>query len=282
MENSVKFEVQFASIAEYYNRIVELRRRQKDDGIMIRIFLDEIIPMYQRLMQTIEENMALPSNVKERLLEIVKWEMDRAAARDAKIKSYEDEYKAVFDLEYEGDLAESKKLEAPFAIIADYYNEVEYIRNGHKTEFGAKTASSKYKALKEKVAKDSILTAAIKEEILNFLDEEIRQIPIREEELKHSADEEQARRIAVREEEFELDARGYAEEYAKAYNAALDRYQALSPLLKQKFVGQLRVLTQDKGFASIKEINKLFVTEEPTKKPEKPESPGDDGEHDGH
>ena len=271
MSNVKDFEVQLEAIADCYNEIVSLRERQKDDGIMIRIFLDEIKPLYGRILHSVRTNPDLPENVKNKLIELIEWELERAPGREEKISEYEDTNKNVFSEDYTGDLAENHKLEAPFAIMAEVYNKIRSVRERQKDDgiMGRLYLNELlpiYQSLRAKVTMSKVLTEGIKEELLGLIAEEERLAPIREDEI-----------IAAE--------RAYAEEYSKAYNAALARYAALSPLLKLKYRKQLDRLKDEWDFKSIDEINKFFVPERDIKeleKPEKPESPGDDGEHDGH
>lgn len=262
MGNVIDFEKQLSDIAEYYNRIVDLRESQKDDGIMIRIFLNEIIPMYTRLKSSISENTVLPENVKAKLLEIVQWEMDRAPGRNAKIEEYENTHKAVFTQGYDEDLAENRKLETPFYVMAESYNQIKSLRERQKDDgimgrIYLDEIIPMYQALREKVSTATALTDGIKTELLSLIDEEIRQAPNREEEIIKAE-------------------REYAAAYTKAYNAALARYEALGPVLKLMYAEQLKRLKDDWAFKSIEEINSFFVK---TKKPEFPTAPGEDGEH---
>lgn len=272
MVNLVEFEKQLAAITDYYNEISSLRERQKDDGVMIRIFLDEIKPMYARILESINSDTVLPANVKSKLIELVQWELERAPGREAIIDEYEKTYKEVFTQGYDGELAENSKLEAPFAIMAEAYNKIRNLREGQKNagvmgRIYLDEIIPMYQALREKVFNTATLTDGIKEEILALIDEEIRLAPIREDEIIEAE-------------------RAYADEYTKAYNAALARYDALSPLLKLKYADQLKRLHTD-DFMSIKQINKLFlsekeISEQSLPKKEAPDSQGDDGEHDGH
>lgn len=271
MSNIKDFEIQLAAIADYYNEIVSLRERQKDDGIMIRIFLDEIKPMYGRLLANIRTNQELPENVKSKLIELVEWELERAPGREAKISEFEDAYKEVFAQSYEGDLAENRKLEAPFSIMADVYNKIRSVRERQKDDgiMGRLYLNELlpiYHSLRARVAASEVLTEGIKEELLALVDEEIRLAPIREDEIIQAE-------------------RTYAEDYAKAYNAALARYASLSPLLKLKYADQLKRLKDEMEIKSIAEINSFFEGEKDVAKSEIPELPNshdDDDSHDTH
>lgn len=268
MVNLEDFEKQLSYIADYYNRIVDLRESQKDDGIMIRIFLDEIKPMYGRLIGDISANTVLPENVKTKLLELVRWELERAPGREKKISEYESTHKAVFTQGYEGDLAENHKLEAPFSIMAYAYNQIRSVRERQKDDgiMGRLFLDELlpiYQSVRVKVATSEVLTDGIKEELLALIDEEIRLAPIREEEIVKAE-------------------KAYAEEYAKAYNAALARYKALSPLLKCKYAEQLKRLQDDFAFKSIDEMNKFFIDPKDLAKKEVPDSHDEEDGHDGH
>ncbi len=268
MESLIEFEKQLSEITDCYNKIVDLRESQKDDGVMIRIFLREIMPMYERLKQNVETSEVLPASVKEKLLLIINWEMERAEGRDAVIERYENENKSIFQGEYEADLEENKKLERPFAIMAEFYNKIKDLRGRQKDDgiMGRMYLNEIipiYERMKREVAANFELTEGIKSEFMALLEEEIRQAPIREDEII------QAERV-------------YAEEYAKAYNAALARYEALSPLLKLKYANQFKRLKDEWDFKSIDEIKCFFVSDKDLKKKETPDSQGDDGEHDGH
>lgn len=264
------FEKQLSDITDYYNQIVNLRERQKDDGIMIRIFLDEIEGMYGRLYANISVNTVLPENVKTKLLELVQWELQRAQGREAVIEEYEAANQSIFSQGYNGELAENSKLEAPFSIMADVYNTIRSVRKRQKDDgimgrLYLNELLPTYHSIRAKVFASSLLTDGIKEQLLALIDEEIKQAPIREEEIIKAE-------------------RAIAEEYTAAYNAALARYEALSSLLKLKYADQLKRLKDDSSFKTIDEINKFFIPEKrkPLFKKEKPDAPGDDGEHDGH
>ena len=268
MSNVKDFEVRLAAIAACYNEIVSLRERQKDDGIMIRISLDEIKPMYGRLLHSVRTNADLPENVKNKLIELIEWKLERAPGREEKISEYEDTNKNVFSEDYTGDLAENYKLESPFAIMAEVYNKIRSVRERQKDDgiMGRLYLNELlpiYQSLRAKVTKSKVLTEGIKEELLGLIAEEERLAPVREVEIRESE-------------------RTYAEDYAKAYNAALARYARLSPLLKLKYADQLKRLQDEMEIISIDEINRFFEGEKDVVKSEIPELPNPHDDNDSH
>lgn len=245
MENNINFEKQLAAIAGYYNRIKNLRERQKDDGIMIRIFLKEIIPMYYILRKRVEDDTILPENIKLKLLSIIDSEIKKAPLREAEIERFENENLATYTQKYEGDMAENKKSERPFAIMTEYYNKIISLRERQKDDgiMGRMYLAEIipiYESMKKRLQADEGLTEGIKAEILAFIEKEMREAPRREEEIIQSE-------------------REYADEYAKAYNAALARYNALSPLLRFKYADQFKRLKDDFTFKSIKDLKSFFM-----------------------
>ena len=265
MENNEmsKFEEQIAKMTIYYDRIKELRECQKDDGIMIRIFLREIMPMYARLRSDIEEDDVLVTSTKAKLLEIVDWESSRAEGRDNEIEKFEQQHKRVFEGEYSEELAPNAKLESLFAAISQYYNQIKSLRarqvdDGIMVRIYLNEILPMYNRLRKAIEDDPRFPDKFKVEMLSLVDSEIERAPLREAEIEEAE-------------------RAVQKEYAEAYNAAMARYQGLSPLLKLKYAKQFNQLSDKHSGMTIDELNNLFV--EPVKDPKKPEDEEGHGEH---